>query len=138
MTRVSEIVERLEKLTRPSKALDRDIWETAAPKEYREYCSRRSAFVNRDWSQAEKDAAIRNAALSASPDFTKSIDAALTLVPEGFKWKCGYGRHVPHTAELRDYRDKPILGTFIGECDSNRAIALCIAALRAREESAHD
>jgi hypothetical protein len=66
------------------------------------------------------------------PRYTESVDAALTLVPEGFKWKAGYGRHVPHVAELRDYRDQPILGTFIGECDSNRAIALCIASLRAR------
>jgi hypothetical protein len=68
------------------------------------------------------------------PMYCFLIDAALTLVPEGFRWKLGYSRHVPCVAELIDYRPimEPNLGRFDGECDSTHAIALCIAALHAR------
>lgn len=71
------------------------------------------------------------------PRYTGSIDAALTLVPDGFKWKLGYSRHVPCVATLVDYRPHaPVgrsCGTFYAEVDSNHSIALCIAAIMARE-----
>jgi len=74
-----------------------------------------------------------------APLYTLSIDAALTLVPKGFRWKLTYSRHVPCVAEVIDYRGAEtgkIIGRCDGECDSNHAIALCIAALRARESIA--
>lgn len=61
------------------------------------------------------------------PHLTASLDAALTLVPAGLKWSCGFSKHVPHNAQVWTST-----GYYEGECDSNRAIALCIAALRAR------
>lgn len=65
------------------------------------------------------------------PHVSTSIDAALTLLPEGFKWKCGYSRHVPHNAEVIDYSAHT--GTFIGESDASRCLALLAAILRARQ-----
>lgn len=59
--------------------------------------------------------------------YTSSIDAAWTLVPEGFRWSCGFSKHVPHNAQVWTGT-----GYYEGECDSDRAIALCIAALKAR------
>jgi hypothetical protein len=68
-----------------------------------------------------------------APQYTSSIDAAMTLVPEGHKWKLGYGRYVPHVAEVVDYVSHT--GTYVAECDGNHALALCAAALRARASS---
>lgn len=98
---VSGLIERLEKTTGLDRELDREI---------------AVAIYGHD---------------RAGRLFTHSIDDALTLVPEGFKWRCGYGRLVPHNAVVVDYAERG-LGSFVGECDSNRAIALCIAALKAR------
>ncbi len=74
------------------------------------------------------------------PQYSASLDAALTLVPEGFRWKLGYSRYVPCVAELVDYRVQmePNLGTFVSECDSSHALALCAAALRARAALGQD
>lgn len=73
-------------------------------------------------------------AMVYAKQFTASLDAALTLVPEGFRWKLGYSRHVPCVAEIVDYRIQmePNLGRFVSECDNSHALALVAAALRAR------
>lgn len=69
----------------------------------------------------------------AVSEFTASLDAALTLVPEGLKWACGFSQRVPHNAQVWTSA-----GFYEGECDSNRAIAVCVAALRARAAEAAD
>lgn len=56
-------------------------------------------------------------------DFTSSIDAALTLVPEGYGWNL-QGNTNSFYAVVRGYKNK---------VSPTPAIALCIAALRARE-----
>ncbi len=120
---LEKLIERLEKAPHGSKSLDIDICAAVgdySKEEFQIWCGR---------TGSRNIYEFLNKRLSAR--YTSSIDAAMTLVPEAFKWKAGYGKRVPHVAELRDYRDKPILGTFIGECDSNRAIALCIAAMKA-------
>lgn len=103
MTDFADIIARLEKATGPDRELDDAIGATLERP-----C--------KNWP------------------FTASIDAALTLVPGGFRWKLGYSRHVPCVADLIDYGHRSLgcLGHFDGECDSNHAIALCIAALKAR------
>ncbi len=35
------------------------------------------------------------------PHYTGSLDAALTLVPVGYVWECGFSRFVPHNAVVR-------------------------------------
>lgn len=68
--------------------------------------------------------------LQTALKLTESLDAAMSLVPEGHLWRCGYSRHVPHNAEVVDYASHK--GTFIGESDHSRACALIAACLRAQ------
>jgi hypothetical protein len=60
--------------------------------------------------------------------YTSSLDAAMSLVPEGMRWKCGFTKHVPHVAEvwLGDGR-----GYVDGNSDHSRPLALTAASLRA-------
>ena len=77
-----------------------------------------------------------------SPRFTESIDAALGLVPEGYPWRCGdhFGTEDGLGIEYRAhaYLIEPTIrttgmgGGFDG-VGATPAIALCIAALRARQ-----
>jgi hypothetical protein len=65
--------------------------------------------------------------------FTSSLDAALTLIPEGLYWLVGAGKVEP---------DEPLYGAQIlrtaadviadGQHDATAALALAIAALKAR------
>lgn len=66
-----------------------------------------------------------------SDRYTASVDAALTLLPAGWLWDAGFSKHVPHVARVWPGPRPPHNGFYVGECDSNRAIALCLAALRA-------
>lgn len=61
--------------------------------------------------------------------FTLSIDAAITLVPVGYEWECTFSRYVSHQAHVSSSRGAH--GGWIGEHDHSRAIAICIAALKA-------
>lgn len=70
------------------------------------------------------------------PDYTRSIDAALTLIPPNTYWHVGAGR---------TRYDEPMYGAMIqeanfdgkelgvGETNASPALALVIAALRARK-----
>jgi len=72
------------------------------------------------------------------PHYTASLDAALTLVPEGYRWNVessenGLLSHI-----------KPVAGVAVDEAAApssdqffaaTPALALCIAALKAREEN---
>ena len=70
------------------------------------------------------------------PRYTTSIDAALTLVPNGWhyqiiKWRCGLGRKKAIEVRLAEsgakYFDEPTAAA------NTPALALCIAALKARK-----
>lgn len=69
--------------------------------------------------------------------YTESIDAALTLRPPGSWWIAGEGQTRPDeplcgARILKGGAEDMILGE--GEHPTSPAIAMCIAALRAREE----
>lgn len=73
------------------------------------------------------------------PHFTASLDAALTLVPEGWDWRVSgpdWENHerVSHFAHVREYQgmSSPKRDAEGDARHSVPAIALCIAALRAR------
>jgi hypothetical protein len=63
------------------------------------------------------------------PGYTASIDAALTLVPEGWVWKCQDKPAVACVADSK-WAQKEIYQ--LKGISSTPALALCIAALRAR------
>ena len=133
-----EVIERLELATGPDRELDAEIAVSVEPGEI-------------VWLQAnytmEQYPAIKRArshyiggfAKEGVPSYTSSIDAALTLVPEGCIWNGG-------TVEGRNSTDPqwrvtgmwakvaPIgSGYFSDASDAPTApLAICIAALRAR------
>lgn len=113
----ADLIERLEKCEGQDRDLDARIVYAIKPALHR-------MGSLEEWLATDASKAGRT--------YTYSIDDALTLVPEGFKWKLGYSRHVPCVADVMDYRADAAIGRFDGECDSNHAIALCIAALKAR------
>lgn len=64
------------------------------------------------------------------PRFTASLDAAMTLVPEGFAWEAGFceGKHAASVSSNGNRMpDATICATV--------ALALCAAALKARAQS---
>jgi len=128
MTNLLALADRVEKAEAGSRELDAEIWLATSPGATRKSTTVKSSkglWPNYDIDET-RDASGR---LIIVPEFTASIDAAMSLVPEGHLWKVGYSRHVPHVAEVVDYQSHR--GTFVAECDSNRAIALCAAVLRA-------
>jgi hypothetical protein len=75
-----------------------------------------------------------------SPAFTASLDAAMTLVPEGAIWEVGHKFHYPRPPQSPDRANyafvnvgKPgAVKSFGGKSVASPAVALCAAALRAR------
>ena len=70
--------------------------------------------------------------LPARCHFTRSLDAALTLVPAGCFWRVGHDGEGPDPSLFKAQvlvADRPGCPTGISEAP---ALALCIAALRAR------
>lgn len=67
-----------------------------------------------------------------TPKFTASIDTALTLVPEGLRGSVSFGAEIC-SAQLSDQ----ITGMHVGAyqtCAATPALALCAAALKARQQ----
>lgn len=72
--------------------------------------------------------------------YTASIDAALTLVPDGCGWSAGWGQILPDKpmGEARITRNAHFIGydanydVIVKANAATPALALCIAALRAR------
>lgn len=113
----ASVIERLEKATGPDRELDGDIY----------------LFLHPEMRQLSETAtgSIKPEHYS-SPVYTASIDAALTLVPEGWCWSAHGGDVCRPGAQL----DKPQIETADGEIivdqAATTAIALCIASLKAR------
>ena len=63
------------------------------------------------------------------PTFSTNIDAALTLAPEGWSWRVG---NVPSGGGFADLGTQTSLQCIEG---GTPALALCIAALKAREQT---
>ena len=70
-----------------------------------------------------------------APAYTASIDAALTLVPDGHAWSVSNAARTPRANvwPLSPLRDIPPKHTSA----ATPALAICAAALRAREENTH-
>lgn len=75
-----------------------------------------------------------------SPHYTTSIDVALTLVPEGFWWEIRQ-MYAPNSP-MRHFGNRGLFHARVGKSygsngalgeNDNPALALCIAALKARE-----
>jgi hypothetical protein len=134
---LAELIERLEKARGPDRHLDAAIaLHVGAPKAFFE-----SVGVSFDDGTVDGPDCFDDAIWGGGGHsyealrYTASIDAALTLVPAGwgFKADCGlgYGNSftVGHVGQNKLYDQPEGFGA-----GNTPAIALCIAALRAREE----
>jgi hypothetical protein len=109
-----DLIERLEAATGPDRELDIEIAKAAGWVYESE---------NRSWYRWRSPA---GAIEIAPPLYTFMLDAAMTLVPEGFGHKI-HGDNVEHEMQFEAQVD---YGEFYP--GSTAAIALCIAALKAR------
>lgn len=126
-----EIIAALVKATGPSRELEVEIFTI-------------SGHVNeahcKEWCRQDgRTDLTRERYIAAwAPNYTASIDAALTLVPEGFAWMIAHSnkenvaRARCNLASIRlDHVSQ--IGEPAGRAEAaTPAIALCIAALRAR------
>ncbi len=115
---MNDLIARLEKATKPDRDLDADIWRN-----------------------------MNGAPMLKPPHYTASIDAALTLVPEGVLWEIDFKLNIGDDFDWRRGETKTAYSAGAGSRWDNKktpanwqysrhqtsaAIALCIAALRAR------
>lgn len=108
---MTDLIERLEAATEGSRELDEEIAQAIFPKLKRRHAS---------WY-------IDDVRTNIEP-FSTSLDAALTLVPEGLMWD----------VESRGaaFVGDPKMPSRMFEMAATPALALCIAALKARKANA--
>lgn len=126
---MKDLIERLEKATGPSRELDGALFEIATGK---------SPYFN---TVPYRAGGAPQRKMMSVPAYTESIDAALTLVPEGWTVaNIGQNDSKGWWAELRrgfqTSYDRVELSN-IGLRELGPAIALCSAALRARADAAN-
>jgi len=120
---IDELIARLEAATVGSRELDAEIWLSIM-----------------------KNGESMLMALRESPHYTASLDAALTLVPEGWAWELDWDKDGDATPAWSTWsasafchpadRDpqNPHCPRGMSRKAKTPALALCIAALRAREK----
>lgn len=112
-----ELIERLEDLSGADRRFDGDIFKASYP--------------DRDWHEFEDGWCARDpvdtCAFDVAPAYTASVDAALTLVPQGWDY-CIYGGDRWDQIECQLFEE----GKHISALGSTLALAIVIAALRAR------
>ena len=115
---MTELAERVEAVGGADRGLDRAIWLSLG--------------------NVEPDAWN----MSPAPTYTASIDAAMTLVPEGLtEWEIGrstrdprFGQYQARICLLTAEQDPEELGPQAIANGATPALALCAAALRARKD----
>lgn len=108
---MKSLIERLEKASGPDRELDVEI----------------AMAIDLPWNKAQRTGDGKSL---VAPFFTSSLDAAMTLVPEGYDWSLFYDNGEAISGCMPASED--------GCCFSDNhaptpALALCIAALKARE-----
>lgn len=114
MSTVEELIARLEKATGPDRESDLECWWYGK--------------ANNDGQPMDADYRKANLTMDDAPRYTSSIDAALTLLgDDSWEWNLAWNSGFAF-AEVGD----PLL-YLEGEAKTP-ALALCIAALKARQE----
>lgn len=117
---MDDLIERLEKLDGPSREIDDEIAEWVGTSEPR------MGGPNPDGTQWADD-------WHAPLPYTRSVDAALTLVPDGWRWNTGSQNVGDEYDGPVSYCWKPNPKVHVQTARAvNPALALCIAALKAR------
>lgn len=128
---IEELIARLEKATGPDRELDAEIASAVG------WCPRDGYTRQSDNSWRSPSGDISG--VTWAPQYTASIDAARTLVPENFSFELTQSAVEPPAmarARLWDWRRGPLAvdpgNEWKSEGNRPLAIALCIAALKAR------
>lgn len=125
------LIERLEKATGPDRELEVEIWLAITDGSYRKKWSYTHSATGRLCEIDETRDKFGHLVLV--PDYTSSIDAAMTLVPPNHLHMVGNAGLSDGAKEYRaDVWGLEPRSSHIGLHDCE-AIALCIAALRALE-----
>lgn len=119
----AELIAKLEQATGPGRELDLRVTNALRSNPKLHYTLEELAVVD---GQPEWRSMI--------PPYTESLDAALTLVPDGWIWHVWSVSDGMPSAELRKDGTFPIFGHPSNQCKTRGAIGLCIAALRARAQ----
>ena len=130
MTDLLVLADRVEKLTGPDRDLEAEIWLACTPGATRNKWSYVHKATGRECTVDEtRDATGR---FITVPSFTASIEAALTLLPEGWWWSAGVCRRENHASvgsEIGTVEGELIFETF----GATAPLALLAAILRARQ-----
>lgn len=130
MTDLLALADLVEKLTGPDRDLEAEIWLACTPGATRNKWSYVHKATGRECTVDEtRDATNR---LIIVPEYTTSIDASLTLLPEGWLWSAGVCRRENHASvgsEIGTVEGELIFETF----GATAPLALLAAILRARQ-----
>lgn len=133
---MNDLIARLEEATGPSYALDCEITESRLPDEW--FGSKVESWFGYGSGVYGCNTAdgIRHLECLRAGKYTCSIDAALTLVPEGFQAyvDTGIGPGDAHACVWTDYPHRIQGGA---REQATPAIALCISALKVRAFNQH-
>ena len=147
---LTALIEALEKAEGPSEKLDLEIWRLTRATSFApdaqelgvwhngasRYVSFHTGFTKKERREKNCDSLLR---------YTSSIDAALTLIPEGALWDVEYKINVgplfvvPDGEPEKKYSAHLFVGAppsteIDGHHFTSAPMALCIAALRARDK----
>lgn len=142
---MKELIERIESASGPDRELDAMIWASTV----NGYIEGRSIWYNdKGWVKtavALGDGMVRERKRlgdpADAPAYSASIDAAVSLVPEGWRWMAGHREH-PHARAYVE-NGAPAFAGFGSRRNPDQlwfevtaatpALALCVASLRAHE-----
>ena len=125
-----KLSDQVEAATGPDRELDRAIID-AISTDYN-FGTRSSGLTyGKAWDQCPyEEWTVDGGVVGHAPDYTASIDAAMTLVPEG--WQMIDGQDVPERSFRRLTLNKGGFSPYFQGLAATPALALCAAALRAR------
>ena len=125
---LSDLIARLEKATGPDRQLDCEIAEALGHSiVWKQANYTMEAFPAILWRKPHPYAGMKE----PCPKWTSSIDAAMTLVPEGWNRRASETDKHWWWAELREGYETSYNRVEIGQSPS-LPVSICIAALRAR------
>lgn len=130
MTDLNALIERLSNATGPDRELDAEIFRAIGMPLPEQFMTAKIAL---EWNETEKCFTFDLAETRVryeQPPFTSSIDAAMTLVPEGYAASVEWSPRYPGSAWLYPPNNVNDI-SFEAEATSP-ALALCAASLKAR------
>lgn len=121
------LIERLEKLSRPDRATDREVLRVTAGRVVRD----ETFIYGRKHGTREIEKAYPYKIFCwFAPRYTRSVDAASAIVPKRWWWSCGHCEREEHASvgrEIATSKEDESIDGF----GATPAIALCIAAIKA-------